>query len=212
MTALDDELAELIGAFIGDGFIGSYGISGSHHVEFSGNASYEMEYYKHLSKIITSHFEVRPRFKIVEGTIRMLITYKELFLFFKDLGFPVGVKNYKVTIPEGLYCSPLIRYVIRGIFDTDGFFYLDKRGIYKKPYPRLGFSTKSRDLFSQVRDLFLSSGYSVYTRIDKRSEIYHLEIYGEKQIRRWLLEYGITNRKKEKFCLGSSVGWNSDVS
>lgn len=68
---------------------------------------------------------------------------------------------------------------------------------YKTAYPRMGFSTKSWKLFNQIKDLFLRSDYRVYTRVDKRASVYHLEIYGKSQVRRWLLEHGMTNPKKK---------------
>ena len=211
---INEELAELVGAFIGDGLIGRYGSpSKSYHVEFSGNSIYEREYYNFLSKIITRHFDVNPRFKIIGGTLRMLITYKQMYRFFRDLGFPSGIKNNIVRIPSELYNSNMVKFVVRGIFDTDGFFFLDKRKIYEKPYPRMGFSTKSSKLFCQINDLFLNSGYIVYTRVDKRSDIYHLEIYGTKQIRKWLSEYGIRNERKKNYAsVAQSVGIPTGVS
>jgi len=85
---LNGELAELIGVFIGDGFIGRYG--SHYHVEFTGNAEYEKDYYTFLGKIITKHFNVKPRFKTVRGAIRMIVTYKQLHRFFTDLGLIMG--------------------------------------------------------------------------------------------------------------------------
>jgi len=163
---INEELAELIGVFIGDGFIGRYGkFRNSYHVEFSGNLEYEKDYYEFLFGIIKKYFEVNPRFRIVGGTIRMIIAYKQLYEFFRDLGFRDGMKNNIVSIPEKVYKSDILNFVVKGIFDTDGFFFLDKRKIYRKPYPRMGFSTKSEKLFFQIKRLFLKSGYKVYTRV-----------------------------------------------
>jgi len=124
---------------------------------------------------------------------------KNIYNFFENLGFPCGAKNKTVRIPNILYNSEMVKDVIRGIFDTDGFLYLDKREIYKKPYARIGFSTKSKVLFQQVKNLFLKRKYKIYKRIDKRSDIYHLELYGNRQIRKWLLEFGFSNIEKKNY-------------
>ena len=51
--SLNKELAELIGAFIGDGFIASY--NGSYHVEFTGHPYHDKEYFNYLAKIATKY-------------------------------------------------------------------------------------------------------------------------------------------------------------
>ena len=207
---INSELAELIGAFIGDGFIGRYGKNPSYHVEFCGNVIYDKWYLEYLSKIITKYFDVKPRFKFYRGAFRMLITYKEIHKFFRDLGFPNGIKNKSVKIPDFLYKSKSVNQIIRGLFDTDGFIFIDKRKIYKKPYARIGFCTKSKKLFLQVKNLFLKRGYKIYTRIDKRSDIHHLDIYGNSQIKTWLYEFGFSNKYKKNYApLAQLVGVNS---
>lgn len=194
---LNKNLAELIGAFIGDGFIGKY--NSHYHVEFIGNSNFDSEYFDFLSKIITDNFNVKPRIKIKENTIRMIVTYKELYFFFHNLGFNTGIKNDKVFIPTNLYRSQLNKYVIRGLFDTDGYLFIDKRKIYKNPYVRIGFSTKSKKLSDQLKLLFSQRGYELYLRIDKRYKVYNIEIYGNKQASRWLKEFGFSNNNKKNF-------------
>ncbi|MFH1420689.1 MAG: LAGLIDADG family homing endonuclease [Candidatus Aenigmatarchaeota archaeon] len=192
---LDSELAELIGAFIGDGFIGRYG--GSYHVEFVGNIKLDRDYLMYLSNIITSHFNVKPRTVIHAGAIRLIITYKELHTFFKNIGFTDGIKNKSVSIPENLLNSDLIKHLVRGLFDTDGYLFIDRRKIYKTPYVRIGLSTKSQLLFQQMKSLLIENGYKLYTRVDRRYNIYNLEIYGNIQVTRWIKEYGFSNKNKK---------------
>ena len=115
------------------------------------------------------------------------------------LGFNVGVKNYRVSIPSSIYKSKLVNFVIRGIFDTDGYIFVDKRKIYKTPYVRIGVSTKSKTLYDQLKLIMLKGKYNVYTRIDKRYGIYNLEIYGNKQVKKWLKEFGFSNTKKKNY-------------
>ncbi|MBI2085280.1 MAG: hypothetical protein HYT71_02070 [Candidatus Aenigmarchaeota archaeon] len=138
---MNNELAELVGAFIGDGFIGKY--DGHYHVEFAGNPRLDDDYFRYLFEIIKAHFKVNPRLKVHERALRLIITYKELYEFFKNLGFNDGVKNGTVFIPENLYRSKLVKFVIVGMFDTDGYLYIDRRSVYKEPYARIGYTTKS---------------------------------------------------------------------
>ncbi len=194
---LNKELAELVGAFIGDGFIGKY--DGHYHVEFAGNPKLDNDYFQYLSKIITDHFEVKPRVRFYSGAIRLLITYKEFHRFFIALGFKNGIKNNTVYIPHKLYESTLIKYAVRGLFDTDGYIYVDKRLIYKKPYARIGYSTKSKKLYDQLRLFFIKRDYNLYCRVDKRYNIFNIELYGNSQVSKWLKEFGFSNTKKRNY-------------
>ena len=54
--------------------------------------------------------------------------------------------------------------IIRGIFDTDGGVFLDKRKIYKTKYPRIIFQTVSKPLFEQLSSI-LSKNFK-YSQIN----------------------------------------------
>ncbi|MFQ6020883.1 MAG: hypothetical protein ACE5J4_02580 [Candidatus Aenigmatarchaeota archaeon] len=133
---MNEELAELVGAFIGDGFYNVYNDS-HNHMEFVGHKKFDKQYLRYLATISEKYFRINPIFKFHSGALRLIIHSKVMNTFFLNLNLPMGKKSDIIEIPQDLYNSKYITNVIRGIFDTDGFVYLDKRKIYKQLYPRI---------------------------------------------------------------------------
>ena len=112
----------------------------------------------------------------------------------KDLGFPIG-KKVNLRIPNNIYEKgfPKVKYIIRGIFDTDGSFYYDKTPV-GRPYPCISISMKSPELMQQIHDLLISEGFKAYhyhsTKID------NITLKGSIQLKKWLAEIGSSNPYK----------------
>ena len=194
---LNEKLCEFIGAFIGDGFIGKYG---SHYMlEFTGDSRFDKEYLNEMAQIGKDLFRIKkPYFYKVKNrnVLRLKLYSKSLLEFLqKRFNFNKGKKCYTVKIPVEIINSDkkLIFATIRGIFDTDGCVFFDKRKIYKNPYPRITFLTTSPDLFFQLKD-FLSNYFKLYTRKSKRRGHY-LEVYGQKQFSKWMSLIGFSNSR-----------------
>ena len=84
---------------------------------------------------------------------------------------------------------------IRGIFDTDGCVFLDKRKAYKKPYPRVTLQSASIDLINQLED-YLSKDFNLYVNKSNRDGYRnYIEIYGHKQLERFLKQIGFSNKR-----------------
>jgi hypothetical protein len=200
--ALNEELCELLGAFIGDGFFGRYG--SVYQVQFTGDKVLDKSYHYYLLKQIKELFpELKP--KIIENKVsnsrRINIYSKDLCDFLENrFGFTPGVKCYSVKIPKEILNSgnKYLYSTIRGIFDTDGGITIDNRKMYLKPYGRIEFVTVSKKLFEQLVKI-LSKEFSLYTRTfrDKRSYTltHRIVIYGNKQIERWMQLIGFSNTR-----------------
>ena len=196
----DAEMAEFLGALSGDGFIGNYGERKQQFmIQLTGHID-EKEYLKFLEKIISRRFRnLNFGYRKKNKTLRLTIYSREFFLFLKDnFGFPVGKKGDNLTIPLKFKKEDkLIRPFIRGLFDTDGCLFLDKRKAYKKPYPRLQLEITSQKLFKEVAD-YLSRYFRVHTKKRIRYNkyvIYLLELYGYEQLNKWLEMIGFSNKK-----------------
>src|SRR3989344_9051392 len=199
MLKLNSELCELVGAFIGDGYLSRYG---KNHlvVGISGNAVLDEEYLKlHVSPIVKKYFpSAKPSFSYRndENTLQLRFYSPELADFLLSLGFLPGIKTRTVKIPSIIEQDKKLLYAtIRGIFDTDGCLFLDKRKKYKKPYPRITIQIASIPLISQL-EKHLSLEFSLYVdksnRDGKRNT---LEIYGHKQLERFLKQIGFSNKR-----------------
>lgn len=199
MIRLNDEMCEFVGAFIGDGYLSRYGKEGL-VVGITGNADLDEEYIKnHLAPLVKKHFpSVNPSFsyKKDENTLQLRFYSKELSHFLLSLGFLPGVKTRTVKIPSLIEEDKKLLYsTIRGIFDTDGCLFFDKRSSYKNPYPRIVIQVASIPLISQL-EKHLSSEFSLYVdksnRDGKRNT---LEIYGHQQLQRFLKLIGFSNKR-----------------
>ncbi len=202
---LSKELCEFLGAFIGDGHSYSHG---KHFcVCISGNHLLDYEYLtKRIPFLVQLFCNAKPCFKKRKENLGFSVNFhsRAFYSFIVDrFHFPKGVKTYTVKIPDEIMSSDekFIFAAIRGIFDTDGCVFLDKREKYLKHYPRITLQIASKNLHTQLKD-FLSKHFSLYTyaQLRKREKIrsnpiYAIEIYGHSQIEKWMKLIGFSNSR-----------------
>ncbi|MCX6802186.1 MAG: hypothetical protein NT067_03660 [Candidatus Diapherotrites archaeon] len=141
---LRSDLCEFIGALIGDGFTNQYG--SYYQTGFCGDKRFDKNYYDTLIiPIARDLFEAKAHFRYKNNG--MWINFGSVFMhrvLTERFGIPKGVKFDKVLIPEEILNSnqEFIAATLRGIFDTDGSIYFDKRKIYRKPYVRIELNMK----------------------------------------------------------------------
>lgn len=202
--SLSTELCEFVGAMIGDGNVDGYlqkkNKLPKYHLSITGNSVDDFDYLsKYFPKIIQNLFNVKSKVifrKDCNAMVLNVYSKKVFFLFKERFGFTPGNKTYSIKIPFEIISSKdkFVFATIRGIFDTDGTVFFDKRKIYKKPYPRIALQIVSKDLFLQLKE-FLGKYFLLYSFINKKRNCYHLEIYGEKQLEKWILLVGFSNQK-----------------
>jgi hypothetical protein len=73
-----------------------------------------------------------------------------IFDYFEAMGFPVGEKYDIYLFDEILRKKEFIRACLRGVFDTDGSVFFDKRPIYRNHYPRIDLHLENKRLVKQV--------------------------------------------------------------
>lgn len=200
-TPLSLELCEFIGAFIGDGF--SYSYKNRHfQVGFSGDKCLDKNYLEErIPSLANSFYKVHHSLKTRKDSNGCELNFysKQLYLFLtRRFGFPKGVKTYTITIPTEIMHNEekFIFATIRGIFDTDGNVFIDKRKIYTCPYGRITQMTVSKSLHKQLKE-FLQKHFSLYSAVKKQNgvPIYKITIYGNKQIRKWMQLIGFSNER-----------------
>jgi len=153
-TRLTNDLSEVLGAFIGDGFTNSYGTT--YMTQFTGDNRSEREYY--INKIIPTIKKIssycNPILSNKGNTLKLTIYSKEFHnLLVNRFKLKPGKKVYDVTIPDEILKSgkkEIISSCIRGIFDTDGSVYFDKRNKYRIPYIRICLKMESKNLIKQI--------------------------------------------------------------
>jgi len=192
------ELAELIGAHIGDGSL--YKTNTGRVWELREDLV-EKEYYKNnVCSLIKKAFgiEVESKFRNggKNGCWGVRICKKEFIDALISFGFNLGSKTYSVKVPDYIFNSDLEikRAFIRGLFDTDGclnFMRINKRE--ERDYPRIKFSFASKGLRDTLMILLYQVGFESYSWNHKTD--YCLCLAGKEKLLRWEAEINPKNPK-----------------
>lgn len=201
---LTKDLAELIGIIIGDGNI-YYNLKiKKYYIEITGNINKEKEYYKHISNLFFKTIRKKGTIRISGRGLRIRVYSKKFVEFLvKDLEIHHNKnKFYNVKIPKKIIENNFLLYdCLRGIFDTDGSFFLAKKS-HRKDYPCIEISTCSIELAKQIKTS-LEKEFKLRLR-GKKSRDYHtnyvLSLNGENETQKWFSKIGSSNKyKKEKY-------------
>jgi intein/homing endonuclease len=217
---LTERLSELIGAIIGNGNIYS---KKPCYVEIAGDPALDQSYFRlRLTKIIESELAYRPKIRLHSGALRLRINNKTFVLFLKKLGIPSGkCKTKTVVIPDIILesCATTKR-CIRGIFDTDGSVYFDRRNIYKKPYPRIELHLANEKLINQI--YFILKKFGLNCRTSRRSDnSFSIYLNGASNVIKFLNDICLVNERHinrieesypELLCRDGSAGRAADFS
>jgi len=138
------ELAEFIGILLGDG-----GITSS-QVTVSLNRVDDRDYLSYLRILIQDLFKLNPSVKEreKEGVINLIVARTELVRFLVKMGLQVGNKvKHQVDVPCWIKESEAFtKSCLRGLFDTDGCFYVDRHHWRDKLYCNAGMDFTNRSL------------------------------------------------------------------
>lgn len=196
-TPLTLGLCEFIGAFIGDGFTNKYG--SNYVIQITGDADLDRNYY--LTKLKPIIMELNPDSNPIitekDNTLRLTVNSKEFHnLLTKRFKFPAGKKTHIVKIPEEIINAQNPKFInscIRGIFDTDGCVFFDKRKSYKEYYIRINLTSVSSSLIKQVQHLLKK--LNLNPRITSNYSRYLIQINGVKNCRKFVEKIGFSNNR-----------------
>ncbi len=188
-------MSELIGCIIGDGNIYDKSVS---YVELAGDADKDRLYFENvLYGLVKNELEYEPKIFFHSGALRLRINNKMFVRFLNGIGIPSGYgKSKSVLVPPSLIGSSIEvkKSYIRGIFDTDGSVYYDKRSLYKKPYIRIELHMFNDMLLSQIRGVLVSLGLPVAYSV-KRQALY---FNGYENVKKYIDEIGFSNPRHLK--------------
>jgi intein/homing endonuclease len=173
MVEMTPELAEICGIHAGDGYLRDDGKR--RELDISGSFEEQVYYDNHVIPLFSKELglDVKGKTFASRGTYGFVLRGKEITKFFnQDLGFNLGPKSLTVKVPEQIFNSKdllIISRFLRGLFDTDGSLYFKNKRTCKKYtefkkthnyYPVISFTTVSKDLAYQIKDLLLKFGFS----------------------------------------------------
>jgi hypothetical protein len=156
IPSLNEDLAEFIGAYLGDGTITPY------FIRISGDSRYDLPYFNYLSKKVDILFNVKTSI-VKEGgnnSCYLLISSKEICSFLKKeyhLKYGHKIRN-QTAIPKQIMTNKELSLAcLRGLVDTDGS--ISRRG---KQFC-VQFTSHNKKLINQVRALGRKYGIFTYS-------------------------------------------------
>jgi len=200
---LNEDLAEETGIHVGDGSINIY--KGNHNFytvacHWEDDKEYMDNFILPLIKRIYGKTP-KPRYWS-KGTYGFRICSIDIVKFKNSvLGLPLGKKKDISIPPVFKNDRKLVTSFLRGLFETDGSVTLWKTN--NKLYPRIYFSSISKKLVEEVKQILTEYGFRVtYWETQPRnvnwSRIYKLSINGEAMLIKWAEEIGFNNPKNIK--------------
>jgi len=198
------DLAEEIGWHIGDGSMNYYLQRGKPKgiYQLRGHIEDDKQHYLiRIKPIFEKIYNIKVILREMPSTrvFGFQIWNDEIVDFKKQLGLPLG-KKFELEIPkEFVNEKELLVSCIRGIFDTDGCLYLEKKN--NKLYPRIQIVTISHQLANQLSNLMISMGlkatlYSEHDTKDyKRQIVYVITIRGVEMLHKFFREIEPKNPK-----------------
>ena len=155
---LTPELAELVGAIVGDGHVRVDRIRPAYQIYIFGHKTEDAEYLIHLKELILKIFKTEMNFRTrkEENTAMLSKNSKQIvMILYKRFGI-FGNKTNDCGIPEEIMESEqtVKKSFLRGFFDTDGSIYKLKFGI------QMAFCNRALPLLRSARGILVSLGYS----------------------------------------------------
>ncbi len=193
---INKRFLEFYGALMGDGCLSIINRSDgykSYGIFFTGHKILDRKYHEYLVNIAKNEFNLD--FKIKErkdiNAIDTKIRNKDLLTKLANIGFPIGKKLGKLNIPKKFYKMGWenVKFVIRGLFDTDGCFSARKDEKYR--YPIIAISNNDPKFIEELYQLLKNKGYPVWkSKYKKKLEI---RLRGIKNTIKWMNDIGSSN-------------------
>jgi len=191
---INEELAEETGWHIGDGSMNFYGnknkLKGIYqlrgHIEDD-----KLHYIQRIKSIFKNLYGIDISLREMPSTrvFGFQIWNDDLVKFKQKLGLPLGPK-IDITIPSIFLDNKKLKAaVLRGIFDTDGGIYLEKKN--NKLYPRMEIQTISHILANQLKEAFNELGLRATTyqsdfKRGNKKDCYTVAIRGEEMFHKFI--------------------------
>ena len=184
------KLAELIGILIGDG-----GIKNS-QVIVTLNKETDKKYVGHVTRLFRDLFHLKSTISKRENrnTYDIVVSSKNLIEYLIKLGLKIGNKvKQQIDIPNWIKKDKkLTKNCLKGIFDTDGCFYIDKHFYKNKIYYNCAICFKNHSLpvltFFKIQQEQLGLHPTQNTK-------FSISLRRENEIIRYFKEIGSSNPK-----------------
>jgi len=198
IPSISEDLAEETGLHIGDGSMNFY--NGNGFYQLRGHIEDDKAHYAtRIKPLYSSLYGFEASLRDMPSTrVHGFQLWSNELVYFKArvLELPLGPKG-QISIP-GPFLSKMAmaKAVIRGVFDTDGCLYLEKKP--NRLYPRIEITTISQILMQQIRKILCKLDFSVCLcsfKSKDRSRAYRIITRGDKMLNKWFNEICPANPK-----------------
>ncbi|MDT7868406.1 MAG: adenosylcobalamin-dependent ribonucleoside-diphosphate reductase [Candidatus Pacebacteria bacterium] len=191
---MNEELAEIVGYFMGDGSLHSKGLRFCVYKE-------DKDVIERLKTILQNQFNLKADITPKRGYIEVSVNSVPLTLWWQACGFSKikrkEGKGWKPHIPLAILYSndrKIYSAFLRGLFEADGTVWKDS----KTP----AFCTHDKDFHDQVKYLLLALGYPTKSKIGVsgwgRNNLYVLYIKNRDYAKKFREEIGFIGERKNK--------------
>lgn len=202
------ELAELFGAYVGDGTM-SARRDGRPSLAITASKD-EKEWLEHIANLFEQifHYGIKVRWDL--NAYKIHVRTGKICEFFKKAGFPVGKKSLTVKAPQAVIKASdevIYKAFLKGYFDADGSLTFERKphggrtefkGIYHY-YPRVALTSISKELIlTDVKQMLEAVGlrYNTCERAPSKkgkNKVYIIVIAGAPQLEFWMKEVKSSN-------------------
>ena len=157
--------------------------------QLRGHIIDDKEHYEtRIKELYNSVYNLKPSMREMKSTgVYGFQIWSDAIINFKKqvLKLPLGEK-VEIGIPKIFYKKKeFLVSVLRGIYDTDGCLYLEKRN--NRLYPRMEFKTTSKKLSKQIEKILLSlnlraTRYSFTRKEENQRDLYTVCIRGNEYV------------------------------
>lgn len=192
---LNPFFCEFYGALLGDGCISRFNDFGGNDrivMQFSGNKRLDSDYFKYLKDRFTKEYGAYVYYyehKNVNVCILSIKNKRFCLNLNKNFDVPIGLKYAKLKLSSKILKLPwdIKKFVLRGLFDTDGCILANKREKYR--YPWIIITSKSEKFRNQLIKLLRENGYPAY---NTGSDVC---VRGIENVKRWFNDIGSSNSR-----------------
>lgn len=202
---MNAEVAEILGAFTGDGWIENRG--GAMYI--CGHSVDDKAYYdNYLGPLVSKWFtSVNPKKFEYWHVYGISIYKKDIIAKMLDIGFQKGKKCYTAMIPDWIKNGDISLQIafLRGLFDTDGCVWFEKTKVNKILQPRLSIISCSEKLIKECGVIL--ARLEVKCEIRRRLNISQtrnnnpyseLRIRTKDNLKKWFEIIGTNNKKHRR--------------
>jgi len=181
------KLAELIGIILGDGYI-----KRNKEIKISLNSKDDLEYLYYIRNIIFELFNYQTpiNFRKGENTVDLRITKRKIVNYFLEEGLKESPKWNKAEIPKKF--SKYDKFVLRGLFDTDGCLVLTNNN--GTLYPRLEIKICPSPMQNQVIEILKKYNFRFGVYQIGKGQV-RIQMNGRNQLEKWMSIINFSNQK-----------------